>query len=151
MENPYSGLSRRPFMACMKPLEHVVTYCHYGRLYPKPTSIWTNVPVVLPRCTPKHPCRLVRSLGYHPATSQNGPPGKKARSAKYPLARMLGTPREIAYEIPDGLVRALFDPFLIGGCPESYPPPESFSNEPEEGELASQPIEIGLPIPIPAP
>jgi hypothetical protein len=61
---------------------------------------------------------------------------------------MLGTPREIAYEIPDGLVRALFDSFLIDGCPEVYPPPESWqANDPEESAEGGIPIAVSIAVP----
>lgn len=103
IENPTSGnpigLKYREVMKHLEPYAHDVTYCHYGRKFRKPTTIWTNTPnLQLKRCSAKTPCRYLKKASYHPETAQRG---------VNRLGRP-GTSRTVAYSIPEQLLKALF-------------------------------------------
>ena len=79
MENPGTGLLKdRPVVQRWSDYRHNTTYCMYGFDYMKPTCIWTNVDVDLPRCCADSRCpgfiyKNGRSSGFHAASAQKGP------------------------------------------------------------------------------
>ena len=98
-ENPASGL--------LKDREVVrgfswsdVTYCSFGYLYRKPTRIWTNSQVWVPRpmCTRKNPCEHMVD-GKHPQSAQRGPCRGKGKSDVCSLAQLHSLPPELCQEI----------------------------------------------------
>jgi len=112
LENPTSGrpigMKYREIMRHLEPYAHDTTYCHYGRRYMKPTTIWTNTPgVQLKRCSAKMPCRHMKKARYHPETAQSG-------------ESRIGQPsnrRATVYPIPDPLLRELFTKMKLRRLP----------------------------------
>lgn len=49
--------------------------CRYGDLHRQRLAVWTNVPVRLDSCTSSSPCALLRNLGHHPRSAQQGTAG----------------------------------------------------------------------------
>ena len=101
MENPATGyLHRRPFMAEYDHLKNTCCYCRYGRDFKKPTHIWSNrADLHLLTCCKATPCEHKRLTNKHPFCSQTGSRAGVAFG---------GVKAEIAYEIPQALIQALF-------------------------------------------
>jgi hypothetical protein len=101
LENPGTGhLHRRAFMADYLAQRHSVCYCRYGTPYKKLTHIWTNRDDLnLLVCNKATPCEHKRLTGTHPMTCQAGSRVSHEQG---------GVRKEVAYEIPIGLLRELF-------------------------------------------
>lgn len=100
-ENPANRLVDQPYMEQMEEFRHLTNYCHFGTLYAKPTNIWTNVTIDLPKCTRLTPCPHVADSGRHPRTSQQG------SSSRADGTVVMGTPPEIAQQMPIELLRSI--------------------------------------------
>eukprot|EP00976_Prorocentrum_cordatum_P106370 1194433-Prorocentrum_minimum.AAC.10 len=99
IENPDGLLRTRPLMLPYQPFLHPVSYCRYGTLYRKNTSIWSNAPhLLVERCTVHSPCAAKAKWGYHPCTAQAGPTAKVPGSG-------LG---KRVYAVPQRLLQQLF-------------------------------------------
>jgi hypothetical protein len=72
IENPRGLLRKMPFMQKLK--RHTVTYCQYGDERMKPTDIWTNSDIWVPRpmCKNGDPCHIAAPRG-----SRTGTQGRK--------------------------------------------------------------------------
>ena len=79
MENPAGGPRALHNQSCMAPWEAYrqrTSYCWYGALYKKSTSIWTNITCSLRApCTTGDLCPVLQAYGHHPYTAQHGPSG----------------------------------------------------------------------------
>ena len=100
IENPEGLLRHRHVMFALESMRHKTSYCRYGTDYRKDTNIWTNVYLdkPLPVCSVNSPCTHVRTTGVHPATAQRGVSSSGSS----------GTSIKTVYQIPPGLLRALF-------------------------------------------
>lgn len=99
VENPVNKLAEQKVMRRYDRHLKTTSYCHWGALYKKPTNVWTNVSVSLPRCTKLTPCPVRQRAGRHPRTSQQGP----ARRSDGTVAQ--GTPPREAQKMPFHLLR----------------------------------------------
>mgnify|MGYP006271638557 CR=1 FL=1 len=72
MENPRGMLRKIPIMEQFK--RHTVTYCQYGDTRMKPTDVWTNSDLWMPKpaCNNGDPCHIATPRG-----SNNGTKGLK--------------------------------------------------------------------------
>jgi hypothetical protein len=88
MENPRGVLRKMPFMADFK--RTTVTYCQYGDERMKPTDIWTNSNVWVPRpmCKNGDPC--------HVAAPRGSKTGTQGRSNAYERSKI---PEQLCVEI----------------------------------------------------
>lgn len=88
IENPRGVLRKMPFMQDLK--RNTVTYCQYGDERMKPTDIWTNSDVWLPRpmCKNGDPC--------HVAAPRGSKTGTQGRSNAYERSKI---PDELCLEI----------------------------------------------------
>lgn len=88
MENPRGVLRKMPFMADFK--RHTVTYCQYGDERMKPTDIWTNSDMWVPRpmCKNGDPC--------HVAAPRGSKTGTQGRSNAYERSKI---PEQLCLEI----------------------------------------------------
>lgn len=101
VENPVNKLAEQKAMRPYERYMKTTSYCHWGALYKKPTNVWTNVSVSLPRCTKLTPCSIRARAGRHPRTSQQGP----TRRSDGTVAQ--GTPSREAQKMPFHLLRHL--------------------------------------------
>ena len=146
VENPSGRLSQRDIMESWEPYRKTTSYCKFGTHFQKHTDIWSRNPQPLPKCSLETPCRWLHTLGFHPATAQNGP------SFRRDGTRVPGTPREVTYRIPKKLVLLLMKPAIkriLGrkNLPPSLPiealvseeenQPERNRNSPLRGSLFS--------------
>jgi hypothetical protein len=92
IENPRGLLRDRPFfrarMAKLKGLEHETSYCFWNRAYLKPTMIWSNIGLVLPKCRAQSRCKSCLPDGTHPLRLHDVPPSQVA-AVPPELARFL--------------------------------------------------------------
>ena len=99
MENPVGLLMKQPFMEkYWNQYLHITSYCMYGKLYKKPTCIWTNkiLDKPLKYCDSTSSCTIKRKLGVHVMTAQQYDPVQ------------IGVGRDISYQIPAKLLETLF-------------------------------------------
>lgn len=111
LENPANRLPSHPFMEQWERYRRPTSYCRFGTLYRKPTNVWTNVEVDLPRCTAETPCAHYAESRRHPRTSQRG-----AR-ARADGTRVEGTAPEQAQQMPIALLRR-----VLAAAPTLAPP-----------------------------
>ncbi len=88
IENPRGVLRKMEFMQSLK--RHTVTYCQYGDERMKPTDIWTNSDVWVPRpmCKNGDTC--------HVAAPRGSKTGTQGRSNAYERSKI---PEELCFEI----------------------------------------------------
>jgi len=88
IENPRGVLRKMPFMESFK--RNTVTYCQYGDERMKPTDIWTNSDIWIPRkmCKNGDPC--------HVAAPRGSRTGTQGRSNAYERSKI---PNELCHEI----------------------------------------------------
>lgn len=88
IENPRGVLRKMPFMQDMK--RHTVTYCQYGDTRMKPTDIWTNSDLWIPRpmCKNGSPCHVAAPRG-----SKTGTQGLKGNFERSKI------PEELCLEV----------------------------------------------------
>ena len=88
IENPRGVLRKMPFMDDLQ--RHTVTYCQYGDERMKPTDIWTNSDVWVPRpmCKNGAPC--------HVAAPRGSKTGTQGRSNAYERSKI---PEDLCREI----------------------------------------------------
>ena len=106
IENPggQALMHKRPFMLEWEPYRRETTYCKFGFLYRKNTSIWSNTLLLhggLPMCYKDTPCEH-RVGRRHPTTAQEGDMirgGVYVRKATPKLADR--------WSIPEGLIEHL--------------------------------------------
>ena len=73
LENPVGLLKDQPFMKKFDKYMNVTSYCKWGKLYQKPTNIWSNIRELnFPMCTSESPCQMRKQYGKHIYTSQKG-------------------------------------------------------------------------------
>lgn len=73
LENPVNRLQEMDIMQPYSKYLQTVSYCLFGTPFRKDTSIWSNVDVVLPRCTANSPCPFKGTWGFHRHSAQSGP------------------------------------------------------------------------------
>ena len=73
LENPVGLLKDQPFMRPLDKYINTTCYCKFGKLYKKPTNIWSNVQNLdLPMCNRETPCPHKAKYGHHSHTAQSG-------------------------------------------------------------------------------
>lgn len=99
MENPVGLLKEQQFMKrYWNQYMHTTSYCMYGKLYKKPTNIWTNKKLKEPLkyCRKTTPCILKSKLGRHIMTPQRHDD------------KLIGVSPDVSYQIPSKLLDSLF-------------------------------------------
>ena len=105
IENPASGPRSLHHQALMRDWERFrqcTSYCRYGALYKKNTSIWSNIDVrLLATCTPTNPCSVITKGGGHPFTAQSGP--HKRQMGMGPGKNVEGYPTRLVQHLLGGI------------------------------------------------
>jgi len=139
-----------------EPFRQCTSYCKYGALFRKNTSIWTNIGVRLrPTCTRTDPCSELSREGRHLFTAQSGAHGTQIGMG--PAQNVEGYPTGLVHDLLGGVWGDTC--FNHSGIPEfEFPlhvmtrsrrtaPVEEIHQETAEGEIISPELEEQLHAP----
>jgi hypothetical protein len=102
VENPWTGMLKdRDFMQPNSHLMHRCTYCHYGRPFMKPTSIWTNREGLKLKDCFSEKCEFKQENGRHYACAQSGPRRIYDATAGRHETGMI--PKDLVFELFEGI------------------------------------------------
>ena len=102
LENPVNRLQHMPFMQRYEHYRQTTSYCMFQALFRKDTNVWSNIAVMLPRCSTDTRCDFKQRFGFHQHTAQAGP-SELSDGTVVP-----GTPAWRAQQMPFALLQYLF-------------------------------------------
>ena len=102
LENPVNRLQHMPFMQRYEHYRQTTSYCMFQALFRKDTNVWSNIAVMLPRCSTDTRCDFKQRFGFHQHTAQAGP-SELSDGTVIP-----GTPAWRAQQMPFALLQYLF-------------------------------------------